>query len=129
MGPQALNAPLELWHLILLLLAFFGCMGAFGRALLQQFDKRLDERFSSQEKSRTEAQQNWAARFDSLQKSAESEREEWRRIERDLLKLMADLPVNYVRREDWVRSQTIVEGKIDGLALRIENAILRKAND
>jgi hypothetical protein len=117
---------LELWHLISMLIAFFGCVAGFGKILFAQFDSQLDQRFAAQERSRDVAQQHWAQRFDALQKAAESEREEWRRVERELLKLMASLPLDYVRREDWVRNQTVLESKIDGLALRIENLTLRQ---
>jgi len=117
---------LELWHLILMLFAFFGCVAGFGKVLFAQFDSQLDQRFGAQERSRDVAQQHWVQRFDALQKAAEAEREEWRRIERDLLKLMASLPLDYVRREDWVRNQTILESKIDGLAMKIENLKLRQ---
>lgn len=117
---------LELWHLISILIAFFGCVGTFGMVLLAQFEKRLTERFRAQEDARLSAQSTWSQRFDSLEKSSELEREEWRRVERELLKLMASLPLDYVRREDWVRNQTVLESKIDGLALRIENLTLRQ---
>jgi len=121
-----MSAPLELWHLISLLLAFFACVGIFGRVLFVQFDKRLEERFVAQERLRGESQGQWSRRFDQLENSANDEREEWRRLERELLKLMASLPLDYVRREDWVRNQTVLESKIDGLALRIENLTLRQ---
>ena len=37
---------MELWHLITLLLAFFGCVGTFGKVLLEMFDKRQAERLA-----------------------------------------------------------------------------------
>lgn len=43
---------IELWHLITLLLAFFGCVAGFGKILLGQIDRRLDERFTAQDKAR-----------------------------------------------------------------------------
>lgn len=39
--------------------------------------------------------------------------------EKDLLRLRAELPVEYVRREDWVRNQTIIEAKLDALAAHL----------
>ena len=35
------------------------------------------------------------------------------------------MPLQYVRREDFMRSQTVIEAKLDGLALKIENIQLR----
>ena len=99
--------------------------GALARLLIGQFERRLDERFTQQEASRAEAQKLWRAKFESLETAAANEAREWQRIERDILTLKADLPLNYVRREDYIRNQTIIEAKIDGLALKIENAILR----
>ncbi|WP_295377206.1 hypothetical protein [uncultured Pseudacidovorax sp.] len=41
---------------------------------------------------------------------------ELQRIERDWLTWKADLPLQYVRREDYVRNQTVIEAKLDALA-------------
>ena len=99
--------------------------GALARLLMTQFERRLDERFQVQEAARAEAQKLWTAKFETLEQCAQNEAREWQRIERDILLLKADLPLNYVRREDYIRNQTIIEAKIDGLALKIENALLR----
>ena len=40
--------------------------------------------------------------------------------EKDLLRLRAELPLDYVRREDWIRNQTVIEAKLDGLATKLE---------
>lgn len=40
--------------------------------------------------------------------------------EKDLLRLQASLPLDYVRREDWIRNQTVIEAKLDGLASRLD---------
>jgi hypothetical protein len=36
-------------------------------------------------------------------------------VERELLKLKAELPVEYVRREDWIRFSNTLEAKLDAL--------------
>ncbi len=46
-------------------------------------------------------------------------------LELALRDLRGDLPLGYVRREDWIRNQTIIEAKLDALALKLENAQLR----
>lgn len=103
----------ELWALLTflvgLLLAFLGSAFAMGRLLLGQVEKRLD------------------TRFEALEKHADEEAGEWRRVERELLDLRAELPLNYVRREDYIRGQSVIEAKLDGLALRIENHALKGA--
>lgn len=45
--------------------------------------------------------------------------------ERELMDLRVELAHNYVRREDFVRNQTVIEAKIDGLASKLEVYQLR----
>ncbi len=103
----------EFWALLSflagLLLSFLGAAFAMGRLLLGQVEKRLDTRFAA------------------LERHANEEAGEWRRVERELLDLRAELPLHYVRREDYIRGQSVIEAKLDGLALRIENHALKGA--
>lgn len=101
-----------------LLLAFLGAAAALGRLLLGQVEKRLDARFTAMD-----------SRFMGLEKASNVEAAEWRRVERELLDLRADLPLNYVRREDYIRGQSVIEAKLDGLALRMENQSLKGARE
>lgn len=113
-----MKVEMELWHLITLLLAFFGCVGAFGKILLAQFEKRLDERFNAQEESRKEAQARWDDEFRKIEELA-------RQNERDLSNLKLHLAENFVARQDHVAGQSKLESKMDALALRFENVLLR----
>ena len=54
-----------------------------------------------------------------------SEAKGFQELEREFLKFQAALPVEYVRHEDYVRNQTIIEAKLDGLAMKIENLQLK----
>jgi hypothetical protein len=120
---------IDIWQVVGMLgacVAFaFGAMMGAGKLLLKQFEKRLDERFSAQEISRSETKKHWDEKFSMLENAAATEAKEWQRIERDILIMKADMPVLYVRKEDYVRNQSIIEAKIDGLAIRIENALLK----
>lgn len=87
-------------------------------AVLLWYEKKLDARFEEQEKRRVEARNQFDARFERLEAAD-------RVHERNHLELMARLPIDYVRREDFVRNQTIIEAKLDALAVRFENAMLR----
>ncbi len=102
---------IDFWQLLTfaagLLLSFLSAAFLMGRLLLSQVEKRLD------------------ARFNALEKKADEEAGEWRRVERELLDLRAELPLHYVRREDYIRGQSVIEAKLDGLALRIENQALK----
>ncbi|MBP6543214.1 MAG: hypothetical protein KA265_11530 [Piscinibacter sp.] len=111
---------LELWHLILLLLAFFGAVWAFAQVFFNQVERRLDERFAGQETSRAEAATRWDAKFRELADGQRTERDNWQRLERELMQMRAEMPVQYVRHEDYVRNQSVIEAKLDALYAKIE---------
>lgn len=46
-------------------------------------------------------------------------------VERELLRLKAQLPVDYVRREDWIRFSNTLEAKLDALRAEIRAEISR----
>lgn len=104
----------DFWQLAGLLLSFLGFAFGAGKLLLAQIDRRLEERFTEQ-----------AVRLSALEAASRDEAGQWQRVERDLLALRAELPLNYVRREDYIRGQSVIEAKLDGLALKIENVQLR----
>ena len=116
---------IELWHLISMLIAFIAFTGAFGKLLLSQIQKNLKDKFEAQEKSASAGNLILANRLDTIEKAGREEAKEWQRIEREVLMLKADLPQLYVRREDYIRGQSIIEAKLDGLAVKFENALLR----
>lgn len=103
-----MTVQVEFWQLLTfligLLLAFLTFAFAAGKLLLSQIDKRLDLRFSAVEVAAKDLQ----------------------RLEKDFLTWKADLPLHYVRREDYVRNQTVIEAKLDALAVRIDNMKLRE---
>ena len=120
-----MNLQIELWQIISLLLAFFAACGAFGKLLLDQMQRHLDERFQVQEEARQEGHQQLARRLDAIEAAKRDEAKQWLRVERELLELKADLPMRFVQREDYIRGQSVIEVKIDSLALKIENIQLR----
>lgn len=99
-----MSIQIEFWQLVTLLLAFFGFVAAAAKVLFDQIEKRIGERFT--------------ALNTSLDKHLEEERKNGAAIqdlERDFLKWQADLPVHYVRREDYVRGQSVIEAKLDAV--------------
>ena len=120
-----MQVTLDLWHVISLAVSFFGASAAAGKLLLSQTQKHLDHRFNTQEAARAANHDQVSRRLDSIEAGAREEMGNWQRIERDLLKFQADMPLNYVRREDHIRVQSILEAKMDGLATKIDNAQLR----
>lgn len=122
-----MQVTLDLWHVISLAVSFFGASAAAGKLLLSQTQRHLDERFNSQESARAANHEQVSRRLDSIEASAREEMGNWQRIERDLLKLQADMPIHYVRREDYIRGQSVIEAKLDALSSKLEAAQLRAA--
>lgn len=109
-----MTVQVDFWQLVLLLITFLGgCAGAF-KLLLSQMQRHLDDRFGAVD-----------ARLTGIEVVNKEEAAQWARVERELMELKADLPLNYVRREDYIRGQSIIEAKLDGLAVKIENTQLR----
>lgn len=120
-----MHLQIELWQLVTLLIAFFGACGAAGKLLLDQTQRHLDARFNAQEAAREANQRTLAARLAAIEATERDEIAQWQRMEREMLMLKADLPLQYVRRDDYIRGQSVIEAKLDGLAHRLENVQLR----
>lgn len=116
---------LEFWHLILLLLSFLGFAFGAGKLLLAQIDRRLDAQFDSMEEARKLNTEHWDAKFKAVLEDQKNGTEAWRSLERDFLKFRGDLPLEYVRREDFIRNQSVIEAKLDAVALHIQNLQLK----
>lgn len=120
-----MNIEVQFWQLVLLLISFFGFAAGAGRLLLGQIDKRLDLRFEVLEKARADGAKHWDERFGLILEQQKEDTAAVRQLERDLMGLRAELPDRYVRREDYIRGQTVIEAKVDAVALRIENFHLK----
>lgn len=95
------------------------------KLLLNSFERRLAERFSAQDEARKAANQHWAENFAKVRDRQDKDAEIVVQLERSFLRFQAELPLEYVRREDWVRGQSVIEAKLDGLALKFENILLK----
>jgi hypothetical protein len=104
----------DFWQLVGLLVAFFAACAAAGRMLLAQTQRHLDERFVTV-----------GTRLDGIEQANREEINQWRRVEREMMEMKADLPLRFVQRDDYIRGQSVIEAKIDGLAMKLENAQLR----
>lgn len=72
----------------------------------------------------------------AMSKSLKLESDKIAKVERSLLELKADLPREYLRREDHIRYSAIIEAKLDGhaealnrLNLNVQRALDRKPDD
>lgn len=122
-----MTVQMEFWQLVSLLVTFLGFLFAAGRVLLAQIDRRLDERFEAMENVSKTASRHWDEKFAALLEQNKREAEGWQSLEREFLRFQAELPITYVRREDYVRNQTVIEAKLDAVALKIENLQLKGA--
>ncbi len=116
----------EFWQLVSLLLGFFGCVGAFGKLLLVQFERRQNERFGAIEKVHEASQTALRQVIQEYAGKAQRNAEALSELERSFLRFQADLPVNYVRREDYVRGQSVIEAKLDALYSKLEVVQMRE---
>jgi hypothetical protein len=105
---------LELWQVITLCITIVGSMFGLVKMLLAQQLVHLDAAFAAQNE-----------RLGKIEQTNMAEVANWQRLERELMRLQADMPVAYVRRDDYIRGQSVLESKIDGLAVKLENVQLR----
>ena len=96
---------LEPWQLITLFFTLLGLFLGLAKLLLSQFEKRVDER------------------FDILMEESRG----WRNVESDVLKLRVELAERYVKRDDYVRGQTVIEAKLDAISSELKNVQIQGA--
>lgn len=94
---------MPVWQMLSIGGAILGAFVGLVKMLLMQMERRLEQRFAVIDK--------------------DSER--LRQVELGMERLRGEMPLHYVRREDWVRNQTIIEAKLDGLALKFENVQIK----
>lgn len=124
-----MTVQVEFWQLITLLLSFLGFLFAAGKLLLSQIDRRLNERFETIEKAREEGQATWRQTFSQHLDEERRETDLLRNIEREFLRFQAELPLQYVRREDYVRGQSVIEAKLDALYNKLEVVQMKGVNN
>ncbi|MBF0261081.1 MAG: hypothetical protein HQL97_04455 [Magnetococcales bacterium] len=127
---------MELWQLISLLLAFFGFTAGGVKIFLNQFERRLDERFSSlgtamatMDQARRESAEE-LARHDQtvdgqLREFMQDTDRQLRELERGLHGMQVEMLSKYVQREDYIRGQTVLEAKLDALYSKLETILAR----
>lgn len=115
-----MSMQLELWQLISLLLAFFSGVAGFGRIMLGQIERRLDERFEAQDSAREAGARSLRELIRQYTDQVENNGRQVQQLERDFLEWKAEIPVQYVRREDYIRGQAVLEAKLDALYSKLE---------
>lgn len=109
----------ELWALLTFLvglfITFMGCIFGFAKVLGGQVDKRLDEKFEAQEQAREAGAKALREAIERYTAEAEGAVRQVKALEREFLDWKAEMPNNYVRREDYIRGQSVLEAKQDAL--------------
>ena len=118
---------IDFWQLLGFLASGMGVLWAVVRSGLNQSQRHLDERLTLQDTTREANHKALATRLDGMEQINRDEAAQWQRIERDLLKMQAEMPLHYVRREDYIRGQSVIEAKLDALGSKLEATQLRAA--
>jgi hypothetical protein len=104
---------IEFWQLLSLLVTLLlggtGLLVGLGKITLANGQKHLDLRFAQ-----------IAKRFDDADAMHRAEASQLQQLERDLLTFRGEMPLHYVRREDYIRGQSVTEAKLDALASKLE---------
>lgn len=124
-----MNIQVEFWQVITLALMVITGFWAVIKVTATLFQRGIDTRFQAQTTALADHSKQVNLRLDQLDNAAKADTGQWQRVERELLNLKADLPLHYVRREDYIRGQSILEAKLDGLGVKLENAQLRALKD
>ena len=93
MMPEKTFIAIEFWQIVSFLLGFLGICFTFGKILLGQYKVMFDERFRHMDTVKTDIAE----------------------LQRSHIALEKSLPLEYVRREDYIRGQTVLEAKMDSL--------------
>ena len=101
---------LEGYQAIMLAITIGGSIFGAGRAFFGRVESALKDR-----------DDGLKAEIAKVNDNMNKESEAIRKLDRDLLMLKADLPREYVAKEDFVRSFTVVEAKIDAVQTTLTN--------
>ena len=109
---------LTLGNLAAVALTFLTVLFGLVKIIAIQQDKRLEAQFITLGQSIQGVNANMVLEQQTIQ-----------RLERELLQFKAELPRDYVRREDFIRAVGTIGTQIDNLALRMERAVLTSRSD
>jgi cobalamin biosynthesis Co2+ chelatase CbiK len=108
-----MQVQIEFWQLVggvvAVVVMFASVMWLFGTILVKQFKTQLDQRFVTIQADLTKRANEDAEVAKQL-----------RQFEKDFSAFQISLPLHYVRREDYIRGQTVIESKLDALYSKLE---------
>lgn len=95
---------LEAYQAIMLAITIVGSIFGAGKAFFGRIETSLKDR-----------DDDLKAEIAKVNDNVSKESEAIRQLDREILKLKAELPREYVAKEDFIRSFTVVEAKIDAV--------------
>nr|WP_313096990.1 hypothetical protein [Moraxella sp. CTOTU48717] len=95
---------LEAYQAIMLAITIVGSIFGAGKAFFGRIETSLKDR-----------DDGLKAEIAKVNDNVSKESEAIRQLDREILKLKAELPREYVAKEDFIRSFTVVEAKIDAV--------------
>jgi hypothetical protein len=98
-----------------------GGIWAVGKVLIWQFNRSLKLQFDAIGKALTDQNEE----FLEINRRLDKQEENDLHLEREMMALRAELPRDYVRREDFTRVIASFEVKVDNLRLTIERLLFR----
>lgn len=110
---------------LVLLGAWSGLLIAIIKWFLNNYHKGLKERFKGLSEQITTNNSESARRNEITNDAIRQQEDEMRRVDREILSLRAELAEKYVRREDAIREQVVINAKLDAIAVRLDNVSLR----
>jgi hypothetical protein len=105
-----MTVQVEISYVVGLLITVIGAFWGMAKLLLSQSQTQI------------------TTQFELIQKHMASQDDHGRRLEREVLELKAILPRDYVRREDYTQAIATIMTKLDAMAMRFENVLLRQGN-
>jgi hypothetical protein len=108
---------LELWHVISLIVILISGFFTMSKLVMGAQLKQIEAGFAAQNH-----------RLEKIEQASRDDATNWQRAERELLLLKAELPLNYVRRDDFVQAVGGISTRIDNFALRMERALDNQRN-
>jgi hypothetical protein len=119
---------LSLTNLIFICIAIFSGVWALIKLVAVMFTRAQQKLIDDIKTSDRIAHALLTERLDALNKMLKEDASQWHRIERELLTLKAELPVHYVRREDYIQAIATILAKLEAMAIRFENLLLKGIN-
>lgn len=103
-----MSIQIDLWQLVGAVTAMLVFFGGIAVGLCERLLKRTEHSLESH----INVLEN---RFNEVKELTQRGVDKADQLEKDFLRFQADLPLNYVRREDYVRGQSVIEAKLDAL--------------